>query len=517
MEQKIPKVVYQTFTTNNLPKQITDMIAGNKKRSPSYHFKFYNGEQRREFIKDNFDERVLRAYDDINESYGAVQADLWRYCILYKLGGVYVDIKSYIKGNLKDLIKPQDECILDIPRKGEKWRELTGLTHEQWVLMFAPNHPYLKEVIDSIVNNIEARWEPVVMHNGQRWKGILTTKHKILNLSGPDAFTRAIRAVNKRGITNHRCVDYLQYFIHHLPGYDYKEMYKINGKKHYSELNLLIYKPKDKQVNNGSMEIQTSYKPVLRGETAEQANTISYRKFGDWYIPKLMHLTFKNDKLPTQLKHNLENNRKKYPDFKERFYDDNAVDRYIKDNFEDWVYNAYRSINPVYGAMKADFFRYCVLYKDGGVYMDIKTHLEKPLKTIITKDDVCILDDPRYMEEWRQWTRPTYEQWLLIFAPKHPYLISMINLMCDYILNKFEPTILHYNTLTTKQKILNVTGPDALALAIEKHLGVKGAEQHRHVNYFTFVKHTIPSHNYHQMYKMNGMKHYSEYNEPLYK
>lgn len=517
MVNKIPKVVYQTFSTNKLPKRINDIIASNKRNNGKYQFKFYDGIQRKEFIKNNFDDRIYQAYDSINDCYGAVQADLWRYCILYKYGGIYLDIKSQITGKLDDIINPVDECILDIPRKNEKWRDLTGPTHEQWVLIFAPNHPYLKETIDLIVNYIEKRWDPIAEHNGKRWHGVLNTKEKILNLSGPDAFTKAINRVTAMGIKNHRCIDYKKYFLHHIPGYDYKEMYRINGKNHYSELNQLLYKPQALN-NNNYVEMKTAYKPILKDQTTEQANTVLYKKYGNgFHIPNLVHLTFRNNNLPTQLKHNLDNNRTKHKTFLVKFYDDNAVDNYIKNNFTEEVYKAYKMINPVYGAMRADFFRYCVLYKDGGVYMDIKTHLERPLTDIIKSSDICVLDELRAMEEWRNRTRLTYEQWLLIFAPGHPYLISMINQMCEYILNRYEPTIPGYSKLNSKQKILQITGPDAFALAIEKHLKNGGMSQHRIVNYNTFAKHSIGSHNYHQMYKMNGLKHYSEYTEPLYK
>ena len=35
--------------------------------------------------------------------------------------------------------------------------------------------------------------------------------------------------------------------------------------------------------------------------------------------------------------------------------------------------------NNCYGAMKAYFFRYCVLYKIGGVYLDIKSKIKVSL------------------------------------------------------------------------------------------------------------------------------------------
>ena len=45
----------------------------------------------REFIKNNFDLDILNAYDILKP--GAFKADLWRCCILYIYGGIYLDIK----------------------------------------------------------------------------------------------------------------------------------------------------------------------------------------------------------------------------------------------------------------------------------------------------------------------------------------------------------------------------------------------------------------------------------------
>lgn len=39
------------------------------------------------------------------------------------------------------------------------------------------------------------------------------------------------------------------------------------------------------------------------------------------------------------------------------------------------------------GAHKADLFRYCVLYVKGGIYLDIKTKLIKPLEETFTRDN----------------------------------------------------------------------------------------------------------------------------------
>jgi mannosyltransferase OCH1-like enzyme len=59
--------------------------------NPDFDFVLMDDEQCRDFIRDNFDKKTLEAYDSLVP--GAYKADLWRYCILYKYGGIYLDIK----------------------------------------------------------------------------------------------------------------------------------------------------------------------------------------------------------------------------------------------------------------------------------------------------------------------------------------------------------------------------------------------------------------------------------------
>lgn len=233
-------------------------------------------------------------------------------------------------------------------------------------------------------------------------------------------------------------------------------------------------------------------------------------------IPNIIHQTFISKDLPPEITKIILHNKKICSQCKFIFYDDNECDIFIKNNFEKKVYDAYKKINDVYGAMKSDFFRYCVLYKLGGIYLDIKSVIKVPLFTIIRKNDICILDRLRNDKEPFRLFSPTYEQWLLIFAPNHPYLLEMINLMVHYIEIKYIPKLSNYK-LDTKGKILHVTGPDAFTKAINHRIKKDGKILHRSINYDRYFELNILGDNYKKMYSKYNKKHYSQYNEPLYK
>ncbi|MCA3362157.1 MAG: hypothetical protein INF74_09420, partial [Roseomonas sp.] len=60
------------------------------------------------------------------------------------------------------------------------------------------------------------------------------------------------------------------------------------------------------------------------------------------------------------------------PDWEYRLYEDADCERFIRENYDAETFKLFRSIHPDYGAARADFFRYLLLYRLGGVYLDIK-------------------------------------------------------------------------------------------------------------------------------------------------
>ncbi len=233
-------------------------------------------------------------------------------------------------------------------------------------------------------------------------------------------------------------------------------------------------------------------------------------------IPNIIHQTFCSKILPLEIADVIKKNKEICKNCKFIFYDDNDCESLIKNNFNDEIYNTYKKINPSYGAMRADFFRYCVLYLYGGIYLDIKSKITYPLFKLIKKDDLCILDIPRKnLEPWRK-NQPTYEQWLLIFSPRHPYLLAVINQIYSYINENYIPKTLNGIPLSVKGKILNITGPDSFTKAINNFIqNNDNTILHRNINYKYFCD--LNCHiNYKIMYKINRKKHYSEINEPLF-
>lgn len=132
----------------------------------------------------------------------------------------------------------------------------------------------------------------------------------------------------------------------------------------------------------------------------------------------------------------------------------------------------YLSINPRYGAARADFFRYLCIYQCGGVYLDMKSSCVNPLNSAINENDNFILSqwDSKYDEKYNGWGRgidinhiPGGEfcQWFIICTHGHPLMKRVIENIIFNIINYDED--IHG---VGREATFRITGPYAYTRAI---------------------------------------------------
>jgi len=91
----------------------------------------------------------------------------------------------------------------------------------------------------------------------------------------------------------------------------------------------------------------------------------------DIIIPKTIYQTWETKKLSPYITSLVNKWKENNHEYNYVIHDAKERAQFIKDNFDDNVYEAYKKIIP--GAYQADFWRYCVLYINGGIYADIDT------------------------------------------------------------------------------------------------------------------------------------------------
>ena len=110
---EIPKIIFKTGIDelNYINDDVRVLFRETVKLNPDFKIKYYSDKDSREFIKNNYSKEILSAYDNLIP--GAYKADLFRYCILYKYGGIYSDLtQRFIKPFNKFIDLEKDELYL---------------------------------------------------------------------------------------------------------------------------------------------------------------------------------------------------------------------------------------------------------------------------------------------------------------------------------------------------------------------------------------------------------------------
>ena len=113
----ISKNIFQTWHSKKLPPEMFRAILKVKKDNPEFNHYLFDDNDCREFIKDHFDYKVLNAFDRLIP--GAYKADLWRYCVLYKKGGVYLDVQYEPVNGFKFIhLIDKEHWTMDVDKNG---------------------------------------------------------------------------------------------------------------------------------------------------------------------------------------------------------------------------------------------------------------------------------------------------------------------------------------------------------------------------------------------------------------
>ena len=90
----IPLHIYQVWHDfKDMPSSVKESVQLLKEQNPEFEHHLYDEAMCRTYLKQNFPKRVVQAFDKVVPH--ALKADIWRYCILYKKGGIYLDSKYY--------------------------------------------------------------------------------------------------------------------------------------------------------------------------------------------------------------------------------------------------------------------------------------------------------------------------------------------------------------------------------------------------------------------------------------
>jgi mannosyltransferase OCH1-like enzyme len=104
----IPKIIHQTWKDENIPEQFIPFVSSWKKYHPDWQFLLWTDAMNKKFVEEHFP-AFITIYNTY--PYTIQRADAIRYLLLYKLGGVYVDLDIECLKNIEPLLE-NETCVI---------------------------------------------------------------------------------------------------------------------------------------------------------------------------------------------------------------------------------------------------------------------------------------------------------------------------------------------------------------------------------------------------------------------
>jgi mannosyltransferase OCH1-like enzyme len=154
----IPPVVYQTWDTRLLGKTHAAALQTFRDQNPDLSFVLITKDDRDAFMEKEFSGHpILEIYR--KGQFGPLKVDIWRYCFIYKRGGIYFDINKCLKQPIRQQL-PLDATAwisyettlgeLFPPQQAIGWMQHPNNLLANWAFGFSAGHPVLAKAIELI-------------------------------------------------------------------------------------------------------------------------------------------------------------------------------------------------------------------------------------------------------------------------------------------------------------------------------------------------------------------------------
>jgi mannosyltransferase OCH1-like enzyme len=187
--QKIPMNCYISWKTNLLARShyldLKDFVSSNE----DFNFYFFSDSDQDEWMRVNLEgEEIFEIYN--RSIYGASKSDIFRICLLEKLGGAFFSINRVIRLPLKEIIGSGSDFVVSFDsgkyeRSGASEKipaEFRDRAVIQWGMISPPNHMILKIAIANMIKDAPR-------YSGREFS---PPKVAIWNFDGPYMLTRAV-------------------------------------------------------------------------------------------------------------------------------------------------------------------------------------------------------------------------------------------------------------------------------------------------------------------------------------
>lgn len=379
----IPKRIMQTYKTNNVPTRMSAAIKSIVERHPTFDYIFFDDAACLAFMTEKTHPDVLEAYESLIP--GAYKADIFRLAFLYEYGGWYLDVSMCVDSNmipLDHLAQQRDLVVV---------RDLPGENHTiyQALIGCTAKHPIIQYILDSITKLVLKRIKPV----------------EPLSLTGPGAFGSSLNAALGRPLFSS--------FV----GYEHPDIVFLdnNGKQVQCKGKSVVNIKYPDWAQDRFDTFSTHYSTLFHGNqlylhrVERPSVRMNKNQIPVWTSWETHHVTSTMKFVMEEWKHH-------NPALEFIFMDRQQRIAFMYQEYGEDVGKLFSSLRP--GAFQSDWWRFAILYKYGGVYMDVCmypstcklsdwVHAQKPSQTCLRmalKDRMVfngfILSSPKHPFVW---------------------------------------------------------------------------------------------------------------------
>lgn len=188
---QIPKIIIQTWKTENIPEKYRNLVDSVKQKNPDYEYKFFTDLEIETFLREN--------YPNYYETYTKLpikiqKIDFFRYIAIYHYGGFYFDLDMNALQPLDyeilqyDCVFPVDEIIRNDMCNQQRYQFFCKndmyFLLGQYAFGAKPKNPFIKQLVDSIHKNIDDIHKVFSIMQGKN--GVKNMEFFVYSTTGPD-------------------------------------------------------------------------------------------------------------------------------------------------------------------------------------------------------------------------------------------------------------------------------------------------------------------------------------------
>lgn len=308
----------------------------------------------------------------------AHKSDLIRLYLLKTYGGIWMDASVFLTTDLS-WIEDSFFCY-----RADRFTKDDVVCLENFFIKAPKAHPVIIEWYDTVLKDLG---DPDFMEHNTKYVNIVGKNAKYLT-----AYISSMK-INKDGIHTESAEEGPHFMAER---YGWKNHEAICKNMSYESKIMKLYRGPRNACPPSLIPMKTVYSR----------------------IPKVLIQTYSDiKKVPPRV---FENIKKYAGEYTYEFFDDTRAHDFILEHYGEIVARKFKTLSV--NAHKADLFRYCYLFMKGGVYMDIKIELMKPLRDIFDED---------YTYTVLSSVQNSIHNAIIVSAPRNEMFRGLINFMVN--------------------------------------------------------------------------------------